>query len=289
MDETVLHESAFCLKKTLRFAEKQKFSERTLCRTDYVTTKSAHSQIAADVLESVVREKKERMNWNCEEKKKKVCCAWSTPRMWETMDERHCSWKRTGMQFVRLSALALRSQNGKSRTTSTWRCTQWSRRQGRCGCWKSWKKMVETITTQIVSDKIRVRPQYGALWKSRMKSPTVALDEGETKFGQDQVWPDQVWPRPSLARPSLAKTKVGQTQCGTINIVRCVKASPAEGRRRLHTNTAYVRLSFQRAFMWSIAVEGPKAGVLAFWGLGVKGLGFRSLGFRSLGFRSLGL
>ena len=32
--------------------------------------------------------------------------------------------------------------------------------------------------------------------------------------------------------------------CGTINIVRvCVKASPAEGRRRLHTNTAYARLS----------------------------------------------
>ena len=56
---------------------------------------------------------------------------------------------------------------------------------------------------------------------------------------------DQIWPRPSLARPSLAKTK-----CGTINIVRVsVKGSPAEGRRRLHTNTAYVRLSFQRAFM----------------------------------------
>ena len=32
--------------------------------------------------------------------------------------------------------------------------------------------------------------------------------------------------------------------CGTINIVRvCVKASQAEGRRRLHTNTAYARLS----------------------------------------------
>ena len=30
----------------------------------------------------------------------------------------------------------------------------------------------------------------------------------------------------------------------TINVVRvCVKASPAEGRRRLHTNTAYARLS----------------------------------------------
>ena len=31
---------------------------------------------------------------------------------------------------------------------------------------------------------------------------------------------------------------------GTVNIVRvCVKASPAEGRRRLHTNTTYARLS----------------------------------------------
>ena len=54
-------------------------------------------------------------------------------------------------------------------------------------------------------------------------------------------------------RPSLAKTK-----CGTINIVRVsVKASPAEGRRRLHTNTACVHLSFQRAFMWSIAGLRP--------------------------------
>ena len=43
--------------------------------------------------------------------------------------------------------------------------------------------------------------------------------------------------RPSLARPSLAQTK-----CGTIKKGRvCVKASPAFGRRRLHTNTAYVR------------------------------------------------
>ena len=52
---------------------------------------------------------------------------------------------------------------------------------------------------------------------------------------------------------------------GTINIVRVsVKASPAEGRRRLHTNTAYVRLSFQRAFMWSPADAGdaPHEGLL---------------------------
>ena len=36
----------------------------------------------------------------------------------------------------------------------------------------------------------------------------------------------------------------GGSRMGTINIVRVsVKASPAEGRRRLHTNTAYVRLS----------------------------------------------
>ena len=58
--------------------------------------------------------------------------------------------------------------------------------------------------------------------------------------GRDQVWP----------RPSLAKTK-----CGTIKKVRVsVKGSPAEGRRRLHTNTAYVRLSFQRAFMWGLGL-----------------------------------
>ena len=58
--------------------------------------------------------------------------------------------------------------------------------------------------------------------------------------------------------------------CGTINIVRVsVKASPAEGRRRLHTNTAYAPpFGFQQAFMWSIAgsVEGRKA---VFRGLGV--------------------
>ena len=31
--------------------------------------------------------------------------------------------------------------------------------------------------------------------------------------------------------------------CGTIKkVCVCVKASPAEGRRRLHTNTAYARL-----------------------------------------------
>ena len=29
---------------------------------------------------------------------------------------------------------------------------------------------------------------------------------GQTKFGQDQVWPDQVWPRPSLARPSAGQS-----------------------------------------------------------------------------------
>ena len=62
--------------------------------------------------------------------------------------------------------------------------------------------------------------------------------------------------------------------CGTINTVRvCVKASPAEGRRRLHTNTAYARLSGfnrpsseaspafgRRCFTWK-PVETRKAGV----------------------------
>ena len=45
--------------------------------------------------------------------------------------------------------------------------------------------------------------------------------------------------------------------CGTINFVRaCVKTSPAEGRRRLHTNTAYARLSgFQQAFMWQFGLK----------------------------------
>ena len=51
--------------------------------------------------------------------------------------------------------------------------------------------------------------------------------------------------------------------CGTINIVRvCVKASPAEGRRRLHTNTAYARLSgFNRLSCEASPAKGrPKAG-----------------------------
>ena len=68
-----------------------------------------------------------------------------------------------------------------------------------------------------------------------------------------------------------------KSRVGAIKKVRvCVKASPAEGRRRLHTNTAYARLS---------SVEGRKAG----------GLGFRSLGFRGFGgqgvwvFRCLGV
>ena len=39
------------------------------------------------------------------------------------------------------------------------------------------------------------------------------------------------------------KEETKKRKGGTINIVRVsVKASPAEGRRRLHTNTAYVRL-----------------------------------------------
>ena len=47
--------------------------------------------------------------------------------------------------------------------------------------------------------------------------------------------------------------------CGTINIVRVsVKASPAEGRRRLHTNMAHAPpFGFQQAFMWSIAGRRP--------------------------------
>ena len=71
------------------------------------------------------------------------------------------------------------------------------------------------------------------------------------KFGYqvwpNQVWPDQVWPRPSLARPSAGQSKKVRVS---------VKVSPAEGQRRLQTNTAYVRLSFQRAFMWSFECLG---------------------------------
>ena len=104
------------------------------------------------------------------------------------------------------------------------------------------------------------RDAAGRVWmrsvaraRPSLAKPSLAKTKfGQTKFGQDQVWPDQVWPRPSLARPSLAKTKFGQTKCGTIHIVRVsVKASP-------DTNTANVRLSFQRAFMWrSIAGRRP--------------------------------
>ena len=77
-----------------------------------------------------------------------------------------------------------------------------------------------------------------------------------------QVWPDQVWPRPSLARPSLAKTSLARPSLAKTKFgadqVRDNQYSPCfcEGvagrrRRRLHTNTAYVRLLFQQAFMWS--------------------------------------
>ena len=81
---------------------------------------------------------------------------------------------------------------------------------------------------------------YRGLRRARPSLATPSLAKvtkfGQTKFGQDQVWPDQV----------------------RDNIVRvCVKPSRAEGRRRLHTNTAYVRFSFQRAFMWSIAGRRP--------------------------------
>ena len=47
--------------------------------------------------------------------------------------------------------------------------------------------------------------------------------------------------------------------CGTINIVRIsVKASPAEGRRRLHTNTAYARVLGSAAL--HVEYRRPKAG-----------------------------
>ena len=47
---------------------------------------------------------------------------------------------------------------------------------------------------------------------------------------------------------------------GTVNIVRvCVKASPAEGRRRLHTNTAYARLSgFNKPSCGASPAEGRR-------------------------------
>ena len=45
-------------------------------------------------------------------------------------------------------------------------------------------------------------------------------------------------------KEKIKKEEKKKRKGGTINIVRVsVKASPAEGRRRLHTNTAYVRLS----------------------------------------------
>ena len=40
--------------------------------------------------------------------------------------------------------------------------------------------------------------------------PKYVTKFGQTNFGQDQLWPDQLWPRPTLARPTLAKTNFGQ-------------------------------------------------------------------------------
>ena len=123
--------------------------------------------------------------------------------------------------------------------------------------------------------------------------PRPTLANSFSYFGHDLLWP-----RPTLATTDFGHGFVGLTKFGqpffhyaltfqngqkcrtekqngkkrkqkrndkggTINIVRvCVKASPAEGRRRFHTNTAYAHL----------------------WGLGfrVQGLGFRVLVFRCL-------
>ena len=69
----------------------------------------------------------------------------------------------------------------------------------------------------------------------------------------------------TLSLPKKCQSEEGRGP--TNNVVRvCVKASPAEGRRRLHTNTAY-------AHFWA---EGPKLGfwcfgVLVFWCFGVLG------------------
>ena len=72
-------------------------------------------------------------------------------------------------------------------------------------------------------------------------------------------------------KEKMRKEEKKKRKGGTINIVRVsVKASPAEGRRHLHTNTACVRL---------LGFNGPSCGaspVLGFRGSGV--LGFRGSG-----------
>ena len=66
------------------------------------------------------------------------------------------------------------------------------------------------------------------------------------------VWPNAVtkktWPSSDFFGPNAVLAKGGHAEN---NIVRnSVKASPAEGWRRFHRNTAYARLfGFQQAFM----------------------------------------
>ena len=105
--------------------------------------------------------------------------------------------------------------------------------------------------------------------------PTLAT----TYFGHDRLWPrlrwlDQIWPTllsqridlpkcPKMQNRKTKRKKRNQKRYdkgGTINIVRvCVKASPAEGRRRFHTNTAYARLSgFNRPSCGASPAEGRR-------------------------------
>ena len=46
--------------------------------------------------------------------------------------------------------------------------------------------------------------------------PKLCAKFGQTKFGQDQVWPDQVWPKPSLA-------KCGQIRFGKVTTFHITK------------------------------------------------------------------
>ena len=93
----------------------------------------------------------------------------------------------------------------------------------------------------------------------------MTLSSNFDTFIQTQFHPMNIYPK------TVSSQKF---TCGTINIVRVfVKASPAEGRRRFHTNTAYARL---------LGFNRPSCGGL----LKVERREFRCLGFRvqALGF-----
>ena len=76
--------------------------------------------------------------------------------------------------------------------------------------------------------------------------PLGPIQLGQSLFLLRPVLLRPVLLRRSLISPGPKKTEIGKKTIGVgaISVVRvCVKASPAEGQRRFHRNTAYARLS----------------------------------------------